>query len=156
VRLAGGDRELGRRLAKAANLVRAMNEPRALDIRTVTVRLAPDVLARSEPVFVELLATGRTVALRSGPVVMGVAAPAGSGWVGTADLGWLVNVAPGDALTVRVLDAAGNELLAIDYGSLVGGGGPGALTRPRGPGAGTVTFRIDPSWWRNLELPTLQ
>jgi hypothetical protein len=156
VRRTGGDREVAARLGRAADLVRAMGEPRVLGLSAVTVRLAPDVLQEPLPVVAELLVVGRTAPLRSAPFTVGPAAPAGTGWVGNAALDWRVNVGADDALMVRVLDPAGRELLRVDCPSLNERVGPGALARPRGTEAGTVSFQLDPAWWTRPDLPDLQ
>ncbi|MFN2369696.1 MAG: hypothetical protein ABR506_00925 [Candidatus Krumholzibacteriia bacterium] len=156
VRRTGGDREVAARLGRAADLVRSMSDPRPLGLAAATVRLAPDVLQEPLPVVIELLVAGRSAPLRSAPFTVGPAAPATTGWVGNAALGWRVDVGADDALTVRVLDMAGRELLRADCPSLNERVGPGALARPRGPEAGTVAFQLDPDWWARPGLPDLQ
>ncbi|MBE0566241.1 MAG: hypothetical protein IH621_09805 [Krumholzibacteria bacterium] len=156
VRQTGGDREMAARLTRAADLVRAMSEARSLGLTAVTVRFVPDVFAEPTPVVLELLGAGRTVPLRSAPLTVGPAAPAGTGWVGSAALAWRVDVGAGDALAVRVLDLSGGELMQVDYPSLNDRVGPGAMARPRGPDVGSVSFQLDPAWWFRPELPALE
>ena len=155
VRQSGGDRELAARLTDAADLVRAMDAPRVLGLSGATVRLVPEALEAASEVVVEFQVAGRNEILRSGPVALGPAAPQDSGWVGSVALAWRTPLGAGDAVTVRVLDAAGRELLRADCPSLHDRVGPGALTRPRGEGAGTVAFQLDPAWWSTLALPPL-
>lgn len=155
VRQSGGDRELAARLTTAADLVRAMDAPRVLGLTGVTVRLGPEVLEAAAEVVVEFQVVGRSEVLRSGPVAVGPAAPQESGWVGAATLAWEATLGADEAVTVRVLDAAGRELLRADCPSLHDRVGPGALTRPRGNEAGTVAFQVDPGWWSSLALPPL-
>ena len=155
VRQSGGDRDLAASLTDAADLVRAMDAPRVLGLTGVTVRLAPEVLEAAVEVVVEFQVAGRDGVLRSGPVALGPAAPQASGWVGTAALAWEAVLGAEEAVTVRVLDAAGRELLRAECPSLHDRVGPGALARPRGNEAGTVAFQVDPRWWSSLALPSL-
>ena len=155
VRQSGGDRELASRLTGAADLVRAMDAPRALHLTAVTVRFAPAVFEAATEVLVEFQVVGQGTILRSGPVAVGPAAPQDSGWVGAAAVAWQATLAADDAVFVRVLDAGGRELLRADCPSLLDRVGPGALARPRGNEAGTVAFQLDPGWWSALVLPPL-
>ncbi len=150
---AGGDPELAAGVTAAADLLAALKQPRSLGLQAVTVRCGPGAFEAPGEVMVQLLVPGAAAPLPLAPVRLGPAAPAGSGWVGTASVDWRAVVSPHDELTVRVLDKAGRELMTTRVPSLADRGGPGALARPRGEGAVTASFRLDPSWWTGLELP---
>lgn len=152
-RAAGGDPELAARVTAAADLLAALKRPRLLKLGAVTVRCGPGVMDSPADVMVQLLAPGAATALPVATVRLGPAAPAGSGWVGTASLDWQAMVSAHDELTVRVLDQAGRELMATRVPALADRGGPGALARPRGEGAVTASFRLDAGWWSGLDLP---
>ncbi|HPF71144.1 MAG TPA: hypothetical protein PLQ13_10780 [Candidatus Krumholzibacteria bacterium] len=147
---AGGDAELAARVTRAARLLRTMDAPRVLRLDGVTVRVGPDVPLSAQEVSVELAGAGAPVV--SPPIRLGPSAPAGSGSVGTVSLDWNVPIDPAATLVVRVRDTQGRELMQAQVPSLRERAGPGALVRPRGEGPVTVSFRLDPAWWRGTGL----
>ena len=95
--------------------------------------------------------------LRGDAVVLGPAAPADAGRVGTVGLDWKLPLAPDEAFSVVVRDpATGEQIISVDYPALRKRVGPGALARPRGGDTGTVSFQVADSWWRGLALPDLE
>ncbi len=135
--------------AQAAELQTRLAQPADLAITAVVVRLDPENLPGPADVVVEFSMdrTGQT--FRSEPVRMGPSAPEGTGWVGTVNLDWLVQMSPDDGFTTRVLSSGLNTpLLEIVYPSLSERVGPGALVRPRQGQGGSLVFRSDDRWWR--------
>jgi hypothetical protein len=135
--------------AQAAELQTRLAEPADLAITAVVVRLDPEFLPGPADVMVEFTMDRDGQSFRSEPVRMGPSAPEGTGWVGTVNLDWLVQMSPGDSFTTRVFSSGLNTpLLEIAYPSLLERVGPGALVRPRQGQGGSLVFRTDDRWWR--------
>jgi len=114
------------------------------------------VLTESQTVSVEIAAGDGSWQVATEAVVVGPAAPAGSGWVGTGMVEWEVPMQPHQDCVARVLSADGTVLTTAAYNSLRAGEGPGAMLRPRGGDDGSIAFRIDDTFWRQLALPSLE
>ena len=125
-----------------------------LRLTGVTVRLVPEAGVEGQLVTVAVRNAETGQSLTSDPFVLGPAAPAGTGWVGTANVTWHLGLSPLAGLEVVVRDASNDEeLLRVDYASLADGTGPSALTRPREGTDGKISFRMTPSFWQGLRLP---
>lgn len=152
----GGDRNRAARLQRASSLLQTLDSPRPLTIRSATVRIPGGGLPGGRACTVELLGPDGSV-LQTGTVVLGPAAPDDAGRVGTVSLSWQLLLDPAQGFAVVVKDlTAGDEMFRADYPALRERVGPSALTRPRGGDAGTVSFQVDPAWWRGLVLPPLE
>jgi hypothetical protein len=136
-------------------LERIMTRPLPVVLTGATVRLMPETLVEPAEVVIELrLASGS--ASTSAPFTIGPAAPAGSGWVGSAELDWRLLLPPDVGFTVEVRTAeTGQPLLEIPYPSLNEGVGAAALPRPRRIDAGSVIFRPVENPGQRLGLATL-
>ncbi len=148
------DPSISHQLDELENLRKALRQSHLLDLGTVTVRL--DQSAQSEPTEVvfeyRVLPEGRI--LRSQPFLIGPAAPAGSGWVGTVILNRSSNVASWTSFQGKVRSiTSGQELLVVHYPSLEDGGGPGELSRPKSGPGGNLRIKMDENWWKNVRLP---
>lgn len=144
------------RLARMEQAAAALSRPRELPLTAVTVRFRPDALGGAQNVRLRLQVEPEEKEWTTEPFPVGPAAPAGSGWVGTKQLDWKPLVGPEDGFTATVTDAASGEtLLEVDWAPLVDRAGPAALTRPRDGDSGSVLFRLDPAWWKQLTIPVL-
>ncbi len=152
----GGDPRRASRLAQLAEVKGALEESRELVLDAVTIRLPQGALDAPVAVTLELGFGDAGGFRRSSPLTVGPSAPAGSGWVGTADLGWHLPVGMDDALSGRVLGTDGEEIFAVQYPSLRERVGAGALARARGDAGFTISFQVDVAWWHGLELQPLE
>ncbi|HOX25580.1 MAG TPA: hypothetical protein PLL30_11585 [Candidatus Krumholzibacteria bacterium] len=140
---------------RVAALTAALREPPILSLSAVTVRIdgAP---GRQPPDLIVELRVGDAPPWRSARIELGPAAPAGSGWVGTVNLGWTVRLTTGARLAVRVL--------AADDGAVVtAAGSDGWLEdwqphRLGGMDAGNgvrLSWYLTAPYWEALALPSL-
>jgi len=171
-----GDPDRSTNLARLDAVAAALERPLPVVLSSVTVRLAPEALDEPSPVMVELTTAGGRTLGRTEPFLVGPAAPAGTGWVGSQDLAQILHVAPGKSLVARVFRAGeGVPLLTISYPAPDGVPLPGALTRlhqGRSPGqgdgsappeptaapdgrAGSLVFKTTDRHWRQLAVPGL-
>jgi hypothetical protein len=151
----GGDRRRATRLQQAGALLRVLDEARPLTVRAATVRLPLGAPPLGDRCLVVLQTADGTV-LRGDPIDLGPAAPQESGRVGTVSLDWQLVMDSAADVTVTVRDPDTDTVLfSVDYPSLSERAGPGAMARPRGGEAGTVTFQLDPGWWSGLQVPVL-
>jgi hypothetical protein len=159
---------------RAQALIAALDRPWRLAPDAVTVRLGAGVLTEATEAVVELWTSGGKLLLRTAPFLIGPAAPAGTGWVGTQDMAQEVVIPPGASLVAHVCNSTGESvLLAVGYGA-AGAELPGGLLRPRqgaltgaegatigeaamdateGSQGGSIVFRVAEDFWRQLELP---
>jgi len=143
------------RIAYLDTLVQALMEPQWLHISRVTVRLDQNRLSEPCEVQLELRTPERDGIRTSELFLVGPAAQAGKGWVGTAFLDWDLSLSPHHQMTGRVVTAADHsELCEVHYSSLIGGGGAAALTRPQLSRFGSVVFQAGlADYWRALKIP---
>jgi len=144
------------RWACVTGLTEAISLAEPLSVGSVTVRLQQQVLTEPQTVSVELAAVDGSWRMVTDAVAVGPAAPAGSGWVGTGAVAWEIPLGPEQECVARVLAADGTLLTTAAYTSLRAGEGPGAMLRPRGGDDGSVAFRIDDAFWRQIVLPPLE
>jgi hypothetical protein len=148
-----GQPEFNRRWRRVEALHGALSTPLSLSLADVTVRLDQGTTDGS-PVLVELEAGGRRTI--SPAVALSPAAPAGSGWVGTAAVNWRVAPADGERLSVRVLAAADRRVLVtLDYGPWLDECSPDILRRFQPGEGGRVAWRLADDYWSQLRLPDL-
>lgn len=153
---AGGDVVRVERVTRLTELKQVLESPRGLGLTAATVRLPGEALDAPSTLVLELTVADGAVTLRSAPFAVGPSSPAGSGWVGAAELDWLPAIGAADALAARVLGPDGGEIFAVDYPSLLDRVGPGAMVRPRGEDGYTLSFQVDGTWWRGLEVPAFE
>ena len=133
-----------------------LDKARPLSFESGVVRLEQDILAEADSVVLVFQVDGDGQTFTSAPLRMGPAAPEGTGWVGVGDLDWQVDVSPGDSFTVRVLDSSGKDtLLELNYPSLAERVGPAGLARPRRGNGGSLVFRTEDRWWREVLIPDI-
>jgi hypothetical protein len=150
--------DLERRVQRdlAAAWWRDLGISRPLELQTVVIRLEQEQLPGPADVGILLEVGNSGRLLPSRTVHMGPAAPQGTGWVGTVNLDWQVDVAPGDALIARVMSPGGDAvLLEVNYPSLADRVGPGGLGRQQRADSGSLVFTASDSWWRTLPLPEI-
>jgi hypothetical protein len=155
-------------LADLAAVQEGLARPLPLDLTGVTVRLGPSSLKVPTDVVLEIDPGKEDPILRTPPFLVGPAAPAGTGWVGTLplDLHWMVR--PGQHLRITLHRAAdGTSLLDVEYDPTQEGWVPAALTRlqaGRHPVAaadtakespGGIIFKVADGFWQKLDLPAL-
>jgi hypothetical protein len=141
------------RWQRVAALAARLTDPPPLRLAGVTVRVEPGRGAPGD-VVVELQA-GRQPPRRSAALQLGPSAPAGSGWVGTAPLDWVVDLAPGQQLSVRVLAAGdGAVLTSLHAGGWLQGCEPADLAALDGGQGVRISLRQAVPYW-DLELPGL-
>lgn len=141
---------------QAAAWAADLDAERVLEVAGVVVRLEAAVLTEPLLAVVELRIEGTERVFRSEPLRVGPAAPAGTGWVGAAELGWLLDLSPRQSLTARVLAVdTGTTLLEAAYPSLADRVGPGALGRPARSAEGSLVFRTGDRWWREPIRPEI-
>ena len=141
---------------QAADLKASLEVPRPLDLKAVVVRLDQDAIEESGSVMVEFQTEQDGQLFNSLPIRMGPAAPEGTGWVGTAELDWVVAVSPNDGFSAKVwVPGRVDPILVVYYPPLSERVGPGALVRPRRAEGGTLAFRIDNNWWGGLQVPKI-
>ena len=150
------DSVMQQRWACVTGLTAAIGLAAPLSVGGVTVRLQQQVLTEPQTVSVELAAVDGSWRMVTDAVAVGPAAPAGSGWVGTGAVAWEIPLGPQQECVAQVLAANGTVLTTAAYTSLGAGEGPGAMLRPRGDDDGSVAFRIDDAFWRQLVLPSLE
>ncbi len=144
------------RTSRLENLCADLVRERPLPFTAVTVRLAPDALSEPAQVRVRLRIEPLGEVYESEAFRLGPAAPAGSGWVGTAAVDWTPAVGADNTFSADVISVAdGERLLQVAWESLAQRSGPAALTRPREGDAGSIRFLLDSSWWQSLEVPTV-
>jgi len=152
-----GDPVTGQRIERLESLHAALESPRPLPLTAVTVRFGQQEMDAGERVRVRLRIEPSGEVFESGEFPLGPAAPAGTGWVGTAAVDWRPEVGAHDSFTAEViLSGSGRPLLEVAWDSLVERAGPSALTRPRESEAGSVRFLLDPAWWKGLDLPAAE
>lgn len=151
------DRVRAGRLARLDTLRTELTRNRPLPLANVTVRMDFDGLSSDTVVVLNFRVEPGGQELVSSPFVLGPAAPAGSGWVGTGTLGWnpIVNADSSFRAEIRIAET-GEPLLEAEWGSLNQRMGAGALCRPREARNGSVKFRLEPSYWSELSLSELE
>jgi len=151
--LAKQDPAMNFRLRKLQALKTQVGAQRALQLKSLTVRLDQDYLPGSEKAVFEFQVLPDGKVFQSEPFNIGPAAPAGSGWVGTAALAASVPLSPHQSFrgAVRSLND-GRELLNVEYPSLSNRVGPGALGRPRSGEKGSLLIKTENSWWRDIQV----
>jgi hypothetical protein len=124
----------------------------ALSLEGVTVRLGEGLTAEPVDVVVEVQVARNaprvTPAFRVGP-----AAPAGSGWVGAADVGWALPIQAGDPVRVTVRPSEGDGTLAEFHGRWLAEWDPrdlGSLASDQGV---RISWRLERPYWEALESP---
>ncbi|MBU8869352.1 MAG: hypothetical protein KOO60_00630 [Gemmatimonadales bacterium] len=145
------------RQARLQTFLGELEQERSLPLTAVTIRFAQAILSEPTEVLLKFRIEPGGRILVSPPILIGPASPAGTGWVGTGNLGWNPPVGPRSSFKAEVLDAVtGESLLKVDWDSLVEGMGPGLMTRPREGDSGSVKFRLDPAWWGGLSFSILE
>jgi hypothetical protein len=141
---------------RVAALADVLAQPPALSLTGVTVRLDQELASAPRQVVVELVA-GTEEPLRTEPLRLGPAAPAGSGWVGSSQLDWTRDLAPGTPLAVRILDAAdGHELARLVCTGWLEDWTPRKLSGLSSERGVRVSWHLASSFWGRLELPELE
>lgn len=143
------------RFAYLAELIQVLETDRPLLVTRTTVRLDPKVILAPTEVQVELRTPAQGAVWTSEPFAVGPAAPAGSGWVGTAALNWTIPLPATQKLTARVVNASDQGvLLEIEYPSMSEGMGPDGLERPKAGAVGSLSFSAElEQYWRSLQIP---
>ncbi len=138
-------------------LVWALDRQRPLKMARVTVRFDQARLPGPTTVQLELRTPVRGGVWTSEPFAVGPSAPAGTGWVGTTFLNWIVPVSPHDQMSGRVVTATDHqELLEVSFASLADGAGPAQMVRPCAGELGSLSFRLElEEYWSSLEIPDL-
>lgn len=139
-------------IEEVADQVAFLAAPPALSLDGVTVRLDDGLTDDPVDVVVEVqVARGEprvTPTFRIGP-----AAPAGSGWVGAAEVGWTLPIQAGDAVRVTVRPSDGDRTLAEFRGRWLEQWDPrdlGSLASDQGV---RISWRLERPYWDALEAP---
>ncbi len=145
------------RIQMLGSLASRLNYDGRVAINGVVVRLGSDVVTESNEVVVHLEKDNGSPVVAPFVVLLGPAAPAGSGWVGTGNLDLQFELSQNEVLVARVEDAVSGDLLQkVTYDSLSRRVGFGALTRTKILDNGSLSFKADTGYWQGLSLPTLQ
>ena len=141
--------------AQLAGFHQALTQAPTLALSGVTVRLEQSLAG--EPQDVEIvLQVGQGDPLRIESLRLGPAAPAGTGWVGSATVDWAVGLTAGTPLSIRVLAAdTGQELARFETNGWLADWDPHDL---RGLDSGTgvrVSWRLAQPYWQGLALPEI-
>ncbi len=138
----------GAQVSVAANLLTSMSEPLTVHLTGVTVQLAPP--ATAGPVTLRLeVRPGPSAPLRQ-------TLPLSASGRIDADLDWSFSLAPGQWMVVQVANPDSNVILwEAVCPALLEKMGPGGLVRGLEATGGKATFRLDPRYWRQLELADL-
>ncbi|MEN8007327.1 MAG: hypothetical protein ABFS42_09955 [Candidatus Krumholzibacteriota bacterium] len=152
----GADPERSQKLADINNLLVALRAHLPLDYLSGTIRLDQDRLTEPVRARLEVRTSPAGSMIRSDDFQIGLAAPAGMGWVGTVSLKETLKIHAGQGLEIKVVADDGDEtLLEVSCPSLSDGVGPGGMVRPRSGDGGSVSLKIDPAYWKSLQLPAL-
>ena len=155
-RLLAQDPERSVKMADVTNIVIALKAPLKLELQAGTIRLDQDRLPESTKAYLEIQASPGGKVWRSDKFYIGPASPDGTGWVGTVSLEETLDILPRQSLEIKIIAAKGQEiLLVVNCPSLTDGVGPAGLVRPRSGGRGSVSLKIDPSYWKSLRVPDL-
>ena len=133
----------------------ALMQTPALALSGVTVRLDQSLADEPQDVVVALQ-VGQGDPLRTERLRLGPAAPAGTGWVGSATVDWSVGLAAGTPLSIRVLAAdTGQELARFETSGWLADWDPRDL-RGLDSGAGVrISWRLAEPYWQGLVLPEI-
>jgi hypothetical protein len=150
------DPERSVKMADVTNIVIALKAPLKLEFQAGTIRLDQDRLPESTKAFLEIQVTPGGKVWRSNKFYIGPASPEGTGWVGTVSLEETLDILPRQGLELKIISAKGEEiLLEVTCPSLADGVGPAGMVRPRSGGRGSVSLKIDKSYWKSLRVPDL-
>ncbi|MCK9995219.1 MAG: hypothetical protein KAH56_02945, partial [Candidatus Krumholzibacteria bacterium] len=155
-RLLAQDQERSVKMADVTNIVIALKASLDLELQAGTIRLDQDRLPESTKAFLEIQVAPGGKIWRSDKFYIGPASPEGTGWVGTVSLEETLDILPRQSLEIKIIAAKGDEiLLTVTCPSLVDGVGPAGMVRPRSGGRGSVSLKIDRSYWKSLRVPDL-
>ena len=150
------DPERSRKMIDITNLIVALKTQLPLSLLSGTIRLDQDRLLEPTKARLEIRVAPDGDVIRSDKFQIGPAAPAGMGWVGTVSLGETLGIYPGQGLEIKIIsEDRGETLLRVSCPSLADGTGPGGMSRPRSGGRGTVSLKLDPAYWKSLQVPDL-
>ncbi len=132
----------------AANLLAAMSEPLTVHLTGVTVELAPPETAGPVTLRLEVRPGSSAPLEQTLPL-------SASGRI-DADLDWSFSLAPGQWVVVGVASPdSGATLWEAVCPALLERVGPGGFVRGLESAGGRAVFRLDPRYWRQLELADL-
>ncbi len=155
-RLLAQDQERSVKMADVTNIVVGLKASLDLELQAGTIRLDQDRLPESTKAFLEIRIAPDGKVWRSDKFYIGPASPEGTGWVGTVSLEETLDILPRQSLEIKIIAAKGGEiLLTVTCPSLVDGVGPAGMVRPRSGGRGSVSLKIDRSYWKSLRVPDL-
>ncbi len=152
----GNDPEREVKLADVNYLAVALKAPLPLGLEAGTIRLDQDRMLEPTKAVLEIRVNPDGEVMRSDKFHIGPAATDGMGWVGTVPLKMSFEIEPTQGLEVKIISEKKEEiLLMVTCPPLVDGVGPGGMARPRSGGRGTVSLKIDPDYWKSLQVPDL-
>jgi hypothetical protein len=152
----GQDPERAVKLADVNYLAVALKAPLPLGLLAGTIRLDQDRMLEPTEAILEIKVVPDGEVWRSDKFKVGPDSTEGMGWVGTVALETTLGIESTQGLEVKVISEKRDEiLLMVTCPPLIEGVGPGGLARPRSGGRGSVSLKIDPAYWRSLQVPGL-
>ncbi|MEZ4387881.1 MAG: hypothetical protein R3D98_09950 [Candidatus Krumholzibacteriia bacterium] len=130
-----------------------LSRPPVLSLSGVTVRLDEATLAGPAEVVVELRAADQVVRT-SGPIALGPAAPAGSGWVGTGETPWDLDLATGEPVQVVVRSVGTGRELAHFSGRWLADWDPLDLSGLEADAGVRLTWKLAHPYWETARTPS--
>lgn len=150
------DPDRSMKLADLHNLLVALKVTLPLELQAGTIRLDSDRLVDGTKARLEIRLTPDGEVWQSEKFYVGPAAPHGAGWVGTVSLEKSFQVRPDQGMEIKIVSEKKKEiLLGVVCPSLNEGTGPGGMVRPRSGGRGSVSLKIDSTYWKSLQVPDL-